>query len=58
LNGQSSLYEVVASLGYQITPAVRVSGDLGFGTTALAKNQATALLRADYRFGFGRKGGR
>jgi len=58
LNGQSSLYEVVASLGYQITPSVRVSGDVGFGTTAFAKNQATALLRADYRFGFGRKGGR
>jgi hypothetical protein len=58
LNGQTSLYEVVGSLGYQVTPSLKVSGDLGFGTTALAKHEMTGLLRAGYRFGFGRKGGR
>ena len=58
LNGQTSLYELVASLGYQVTPALKVSGDLGFGTTALAKSEATGLLRAEYRFGMGKKGGR
>ena len=58
LNGQTTLYEVVASLGYQVTPEVKVSGDVGFGTTAFAKHETTGLLRAEYRFGFGRKGGR
>lgn len=58
LNGQTSLYELVASLGYQVMPSLKVSGDLGYGKTALAKNEAKGLLRAEYRFGFGRKGGR
>jgi hypothetical protein len=58
LNGQTSLYELVGSLGYQVTPALKVSGDLGYGTTALAKNEAKGLLRAEYRFGMARKGGR
>ncbi len=58
LNGQVWLYELVGSLGYQVTPSVKVSGDVGFGTTAFAKHEAKGLLRAEYRFGFGRKGGR
>lgn len=58
LNGQTSLYELVGSVGYQVSPALKVSGDLGYGTTAFAKNQATALLRAEYRFSMARKGGR
>ena len=58
LNGETTLYQLVGSLGYQVTPAVRVSGDLGFGTTAFAKHETTGLLRAEYRFGLGRKGGR
>jgi len=58
VNGQAWLYEVVGSLGYQVTPELKVSGDLGYGTTALAKNEAKGLLRAEYRFGMGKKGGR
>lgn len=58
LNGQAWLYEVVGSLGYQVMPSLKVSGDLGYGRTALAKNEAKGLLRAEYRFGMSRKGGR
>lgn len=58
LNGQAWLYEVVASLGYQVMPSLKVSGDLGYGKTALAKNEAKGLLRAEYRFGMAKKGGR
>ncbi len=58
LNGQTSLYEAVGSLGFQATPDLRFSGDFGYGTTALAKNEAKGLLRAEYRFGMARKGGR
>ena len=58
LNGQAWLYEVVGSLGYQVMPSLRVSGDVGYGRTALAKNEAKGLLRAEYRFGMAKKGGR
>ncbi len=58
LNGQVWLYEGVGSVGYQVTPALKVSGDLGYGKTALAKNETKGLLRAEYRFGMARKGGR
>jgi hypothetical protein len=57
LAGLDSLYEVVASLGYQASTNFKVSGDVSRGSTPAAKNETRALLRADYRFGFGKKGG-
>jgi hypothetical protein len=57
LAGLTSLYEVVGSLGYQASKNIKVSGDLSHGSTPLAKNETRALLKADYRFGFGKKGG-
>lgn len=57
LNGLTNLYEMVGSLGYQATSSLRVSGDLSYGSTPVAKNETRGLLKAEYRFGFGKKGG-
>jgi hypothetical protein len=57
LAGLTSLYEVIASLGYQASTNVKVSGDVSYGSTPAAKNETRLLLKADYRFGFGKKGG-
>jgi hypothetical protein len=57
LAGLRNVYETVASLGYQATNNIKVSGDLSFGSTPVAKSETRALLRAEYRFGFAKKGG-
>ena len=57
LNGLTSLYEVVASLGFQATTNLKLSGDISRGSTPVAKDETRGLLRAEYRFGFGKKGG-
>jgi hypothetical protein len=57
LGGMSNLHEAVASLGYQATPHLKLSGDLSRGSTPVATNETRGLLRAEYRFGFGKKGG-
>ncbi len=57
LNGQSNIYEVVGSLGYQATPNLKVSGDLSYGANPLAKKEVMGLLRAEYRFTSATKGG-
>lgn len=56
LGGQSSIYQIVGSLGYQATPNLKVSGDLSYGDDALFKKQVMGLLRVEYRFTS--KGGR
>ncbi|MBK7292740.1 MAG: hypothetical protein IPI84_02840 [Holophagaceae bacterium] len=57
LNGLTSLYEAVGSVGYQATENLKVSGDLSYGSTPVAKGETRGLLRAEYRFGIGKKGG-
>lgn len=57
LNGVQNLYEVVGSVGYQASTHVKVSGDLSYGSTPITKNEVRGLLRAEYRFGVGKKGG-
>jgi len=52
LHGQSSLCEVVASVGMKPTENLRVSADLAYGNTALAKSEARGMLRIEYKFGF------
>jgi len=52
LNGQSSLYEAVASFGVRPTENLRVSADAAFGTTSVAKSEARGMLRVEYKFGF------
>lgn len=56
LNGKSSVYEVVGSLGYQATPNLKVSGDLSFGANPEVQKEVRGLLRAEYRFGGGKGG--
>jgi hypothetical protein len=58
LAGLKSVYEVVGSLGYQASTNVKVSGDVSYGSTPLAKHETRGLLRAEYRFGMASKGGR
>ena len=53
-----NVYEVVGSLGYQATSNVKVSGDISYGSTPVARHETRGLLRAEYRFGFAKKGGR
>lgn len=57
LNGLTSLYEVVASVGFKASENMKLSGDISRGSTPVAKNETRGLLRAEYRFGFGKKGG-
>ena len=57
LNGLTSLYEVVASVGFKASENLKLSGDISRGSTAVAKDETRGLLRAEYRFGFGKKGG-
>jgi hypothetical protein len=57
LNGKSSATEVVASAGYRTSPEFKVSADFSYGADALFKKEARGLLRAEYRFGLGGKGG-
>ncbi len=57
LNGKSNAYEVVASLGWKPTENLKISGDLGVGSNPLFRTETRGLVRVEYRFGLGRKGG-
>lgn len=48
--------EAVGSVGYQVSPNLRVSGDLSFGKTPVSDKDVRGLIRCDYRFGT-KKGG-
>ena len=56
--GVKKVYEAIGSLGYQATSNVKVSGDLSYGTTALSVHETRGLLKAEYRFGTAKKGGK
>jgi len=58
LAGMRTVYEAVGSLGFQATPSIKVSGDLSFGSNPVAKHETRGLLRAEYRFGAAKKGGK
>ena len=53
LNGRTSVYEVVGSLGYRPTHAISISGDVTYGANAAFQNEVRGLLRTEFRFGFG-----
>ncbi len=52
-----NVYEVVGSLGFQATSNIKVSGDVSYGTNPVTKHETRGLLKAEYRFGFAKKGG-
>ena len=58
LNGKASEAEVVGGLGYQLTPAFKVSGDLTYESTPIYQKQVIGLLRIEYRFGSAGLGGK
>jgi hypothetical protein len=57
LAGTRTLYEGVGSLGFQASSNIKVSGDVSYGNTLVAKHETRGLLKAEYRFGFAKKGG-
>jgi len=57
LNGRTSIFEVVGSLGMQTTSNLRISGDLSYAANPLFKREVRGLLRAEYRFTSAKKGG-
>ena len=58
LSGQTSIYQVVGSVGYQTTKNLKISGDISYGDDALFKKQVMGVLRVEYRFTSAGKGGR
>lgn len=57
LNGRTSIFEIVGSLGMQASSNLRISGDLSYAANALFKKEVRGLLRAEYRFVPAKKGG-
>ncbi|MDP1830483.1 MAG: hypothetical protein Q8K67_00350 [Geothrix sp.] len=57
LNGEPKTYLGVASLGFRPTKGLMVSGDVSYGMNPLYKKEVRGLLRLDFRFGAGTKGG-
>ncbi len=55
LNGKTSVYEVVGSVGYKFGENFKISGDLSHGVTPVFQKETRALFRAEYRFGKGGK---
>ena len=58
LNGKTSVYEVVGSVGYQAATNFKIAGDVSYGVTPLLQKETRALLRAEFRFGMASKGGK
>jgi len=58
LAGLHSVYEMVGSLGFQASTNMKVSGDISYGSNPVAKHETRGLLKAEYRFGTAKKGGK
>lgn len=57
LNGRTSVYEFVASLGYRPTSTLNISGDVSYGADPQFQKEVRGLLRVEFRFGLGGQGG-
>ena len=57
LNAEKAASEVVASLGVQATSNLKISGDVSYGVNPDFKKDVRGLLRAEFRFAMGSKGG-
>jgi hypothetical protein len=58
LAGMRIVYEAVGSMGFQATTNMKVSGDISYGSNPVAKHETRGLLKAEYRFGTAKKGGK
>ena len=57
LNGEPKAYLGVASAGFRPTTGMTISGDVSYGMNSLYKKEVKGLLKLDFRFGNGSKGG-
>jgi hypothetical protein len=55
--GKSAAWELNSSLGYHITPALALSGDLGYGQNPQYSDELKGLIRLTYNMNFTGKGG-
>ena len=58
INGIQSTYAVSAAVGYEVTPALQVSGDVEYSRTTDSSNALAGLIKLVYRFdmNFGAEG--
>jgi hypothetical protein len=58
INGIRSTYAVSAAVGYEVTPALKVSGDVEYSRTSDSNNAVAGLFKLVYRFdtNFGAEG--
>ena len=57
INDRSSAWELTGSLGYHITPALALSGDLSYGQNPQFDDDLKGLLRLTYNMNYTAKGG-
>jgi opacity protein-like surface antigen len=55
---ESSAWEAIASLGYHITPALALSGDISYGKNPQFTEEVKGLLRLTYNMTFNGTGGK
>lgn len=54
--GRKNAYEVIASLGYKITPSLVISGDVSYGDNPQFKDDVRGVLRLAFNFAGNEKG--
>lgn len=57
INNRSSAVEVIGSLGYHLSPALALSGDLSYGSNPQFDSELQGVLRLTYDASFTGKGG-
>jgi len=57
INDKASAWELTGSLGYHITPALALSGDISYGQNPQFDDDLKGLLRLTYNMNFTGKGG-
>jgi hypothetical protein len=55
---ESSAWEAIASLGYHITPALALSGDISYGKNPQFTEEVKGLLRLTYNMTYNGSGGK
>lgn len=58
INDENSAFEALASLGYHITPALALSGDISYGTNPDYQKEIRGLVRLTYDMTYGTEGGK
>ena len=56
INGRPSALELIGSLGYHLTPALALSGDLSYGTNPQFLDEFQGVVRLTYNLNYSAKG--